>query len=965
MKKFIFPIFAICVYGPSFANVCNGNPVIENNQLLAYDTTLHKLGNRVTCDATTNKKRMVGCDGKIYVCTTSKWQLVSKIPNCPEGWKNSSARNGGANTISNPTDEGNIYFFNVNLLENSFCKYTVDQCNKDIAECKNRGDYPASCTICGPAGSITGATTNTPFTITCDDTAGNGCRISGNIDKFEIRQCSDIKAISHGKPVVITKNKNTRCITQIGNLKRTCDIVLRETDEYYVYVCGDDPIFITKGTKYDYNNEKDLSYEEKKCRGSGGDFKDDKCTCPNSQTKPENGECLCPTGNTKYLVGNNCNEGTACISTGGDPKDDSKCDCPEHMRAVKLRTDSDIEVCECNKGYQYRDPMRRWEGCVKINDTVAISGTVVDDNGETIPYATVKVSNSSNGTNTDDTGRFSLQNVPNTEYVTFSSIGYKTTTWAATDLQDAIVRMYTNTETLSEVTVTASPLTQTQSEQVAPTGTKEYECTKSGGDKYENGKCICNADKYLEEYEPKNAPGYSICRCMYGYKRKGGTLGEDGRTITEYPDGAECEYAGTETVEKVFDSAQWRKDTEDAYRNEYDNAQSWANKGITAGSTLLTGEGAMMAAQAIAEQKADKKAEEQMAEWISKMGCEYGNGQQVNLGKEETLPAGDLAKYYAEYKQLADKLKETKTALNLRPGIESEVLYDRAETGLYQYANAERQSGGFTSLSRALMNPEGADAEQWNAQKAEVAKDLTTGTLLTAGGLVVGAAGNYLVNRNHKKEYQDLIQKTTNVIKKIERDYPELFKPKEQEPMVEIVEETPEEETYTTTFDIETTERIFESDTFKSGYLTLSETGKNALTKFARDITTEFENNENTKITKVTIAASGFADPDPINKGWGKQLTQQYMSELGTDSLPDYYNEQIDKNEELARARAENVMNYLAKQFRSDITATKDTATGAVDNNCKTTDTKAKKAECRHVNLTLQIETKTTAITKN
>ena len=228
---------------------------------------------------------------------------------------------------------------------------------------------------------------------------------------------------------------------------------------------------------------------------------------------------------------------------------------------------------------------------------------------------------------------------------------------------------------------------------------------------------------------------------------------------------------GDYETHEEFDSAAWRRDTENAYKHERDNAQSWANKGITAGSTLLTGEGAMMAAQAIAEQKADRDAEIEMAEWISKMGCEYGNGQPVNLGKEETLPGGnELTQYYTEYKQLADKLKATKTALNLRPGIESEVLYDRAETGLYQYANAERQSGGFTSLSRALMNPEGTDAEQWNAQKAEVAKDLTTGTLLTAGGLATGAIGNYFVNRNHKPT--KLQQSIDKVVVEVEEKLP-------------------------------------------------------------------------------------------------------------------------------------------------------------------------------------------------
>ena len=182
--------------------------------------------------------------------------------------------------------------------------------------------------------------------------------------------------------------------------------------------------------------------------------------------------------------------------------------------------------------------------------------------------------------------------------------------------------------------------------------------------------------------------------------------------------------------------------------------------------------------------------------------------------------------------------------------------------------------------------------------------------------------------------------------------------------MVEIVEETPYEETYTTTFNIVTKEKTYKSDTFDSGYLTLSDIGKGALTQLANEITTDFED-EATKITKITINASGFSDPDPINQGWEKQLTQQYLKELSLYSLPDYYGEQIDTNEELARARAENVMNYLAKQFREDITVTKQTATGVVDTNCKKTDSKEKKAECRHVDLILIIETKTTKITKN
>ena len=242
---------------------------------------------------------------------------------------------------------------------------------------------------------------------------------------------------------------------------------------------------------------------------------------------------------------------------------------------------------------------------------------------------------------------------------------------------------------------------------------RDIACRDTGGDRYDskNDKCICNTDEKHLTTVPSEE-GYSICRCMDGYHRNG-TPDENGK----YAATGECVDAGDFETHKEFDSAQWRKDTEDAYRHEYDHTQSDANKALTAGSTLMTGEGAMKAAQALAEQRADERAEREMAQYITTMKCEYGGGQQVDLGKEETLPFGELSKYYTEYKQLADKLKETKAALNLRPGIENEVLYEKAETGLYQYQTAETGGGGFTSVARALINPDGADATAWNAQK--------------------------------------------------------------------------------------------------------------------------------------------------------------------------------------------------------------------------------------------------------
>ncbi len=142
-----------------------------------------------------------------------------------------------------------------------------------------------------------------------------------------------------------------------------------------------------------------------------------------------------------------------------------------------------------------------------------------------------------------------------------------------------------------------------------------------------------------------------------------------------------------------------------------------------------------------------------MRAYIETMKCEYGNGQNVKLGNEEiTLPGGnELLDYYTEYKQLADNLKTTKSALGLRSGIESEVLYDRAQSGLYQYASIGKTGGAETSLYRALTDKESADAASWAEQKEKSAKQLKTGALVAGAGVATGIIGNYLVNERGNK----------------------------------------------------------------------------------------------------------------------------------------------------------------------------------------------------------------------
>ena len=199
---------------------------------------------------------------------------------------------------------------------------------------------------------------------------------------------------------------------------------------------------------------------------------------------------------------------------------------------------------------------------------------------------------------------------------------------------------------------------------------------------------------------------------------------------------------------------------EKAYRDARDKEQSTANKLLTAAAVAAGGLGGMEWASGRAEQRADAAAEREMSAYIATMKCEYGDGGQVDLGKEETLPGGnEMLSYYTEFKQLAEKLRTTKTALNLRPGIEAEVIYDRAETGLYDYQTAETGGGANPSLSRALMNPDGTDAAAWNAQKQESADKVQSGKTTAGIGVIGGAVGNAAINTDVIKNVVEKIRK--------------------------------------------------------------------------------------------------------------------------------------------------------------------------------------------------------------
>ena len=167
-------------------------------------------------------------------------------------------------------------------------------------------------------------------------------------------------------------------------------------------------------------------------------------------------------------------------------------------------------------------------------------------------------------------------------------------------------------------------------------------------------------------------------------------------------------------------------------------------------------------ASAMAEGKADEDAEQAMRAYLATFHCNYGAGKNIAGGETNVeLPGGnELINLYSEYVNLANDLKVRKTALDMQPGIESESILDAATSGLYDDVAIGKTSGAYTSLARALMDPTGADAAAWAAQKEETASKKKTG-LITAG---VGAAGSLVGNLaiNSDKDKQNKVDEILN-----------------------------------------------------------------------------------------------------------------------------------------------------------------------------------------------------------
>lgn len=193
-------------------------------------------------------------------------------------------------------------------------------------------------------------------------------------------------------------------------------------------------------------------------------------------------------------------------------------------------------------------------------------------------------------------------------------------------------------------------------------------------------------------------------------------------------------------------------------KKQYERAkareQSLGNRMLGALAIGAAGIGGQMLMQGRAEQNADAAAEFDMRAYIETFRCDFGAGRNIQGGTEKIeLPgANTLTKQKAEYINLAKRIQEAKAALDMAPGIESELVLDAADSGLYDNESLGRTGGAYTSVSKALMDTEGTDATKWAEQKSSTKKKTTTGAIVGGAGVIGGAVGNMILNRDKDKE---------------------------------------------------------------------------------------------------------------------------------------------------------------------------------------------------------------------
>ncbi len=274
---------------------------------------------------------------------------------------------------------------------------------------------------------------------------------------------------------------------------------------------------------------------------------------------------------------------------------------------------------------------------------------------------------------------------------------------------------------------------------------------------------ICVVDECGDGFKLDKDANQCVCPKSDGMAEKDGKCEKIDDTPTLTP---EQQKQIDDLNQQEIDELQ--KNYDDARANE----QSTANKLLGATGMATVGIGGMQALSALSEQRADEAAELDMTAYLATFRCNYGDGQNFAGGTTDIELSGgnELINLYTEYITLATDLRTRKDAMGMSPGVESEVLFDKATTGLYDDVGTGRRDGVFASLARALSDPNSADAAEWAAQREASAKKLKTGATMAIGGLATTFAADKIINRGKGDKSAEITAKYEKLRNEIRQD---------------------------------------------------------------------------------------------------------------------------------------------------------------------------------------------------
>lgn len=225
----------------------------------------------------------------------------------------------------------------------------------------------------------------------------------------------------------------------------------------------------------------------------------------------------------------------------------------------------------------------------------------------------------------------------------------------------------------------------------------------------------------------------------------------------------EIEDAETDTDQEELDEK--RAEAQAAEQNE----QSTANKLLGGASIGAMGLSGMELASALSEKQVMEDTEQTMKAYLATFTCRYADGGIVRGGEVDIeLPGGnELLPMVTEYKQLAADLKARKQALDIAPGIESEEIIDKANSGLYDDEGSGITDGVYTSVSRALQNENSEDAKEWAADKEAIDKKIKTSATVAAVTAVTSIAANLVINSKKRTNVASKADTTRKEVRNI------------------------------------------------------------------------------------------------------------------------------------------------------------------------------------------------------